>query len=116
MQTDGDTPLLIASLNGHVECVRALLGGGAAINQADVSCAKMWHKLDGTNRGGCVYGSLCEPACMRLQLVGCAAIACTGGYGREVMEPMPYFRSCVHIAIMSCSRRVDAVVRPGMRV
>ncbi len=35
-QTDGATPLCAASYQGHVECVRALLGGGAAINQANV--------------------------------------------------------------------------------
>ncbi|MFY7871708.1 MAG: ankyrin repeat domain-containing protein, partial [Limnohabitans sp.] len=39
LQTAGATPLYIASQNGHVECVQALLGGGAAINQARVSCA-----------------------------------------------------------------------------
>ncbi len=38
-QTDGATPLFIASQNGHVECVQALLSGGAAINQATVGCA-----------------------------------------------------------------------------
>ena len=43
-QTIGATPLLIASQEGHVECVRALLDGGAAINQATVgsSCCKCW--------------------------------------------------------------------------
>jgi hypothetical protein len=35
-QTDGATPLYMASYSGHVECVKALLGGGAAINQAMV--------------------------------------------------------------------------------
>ncbi len=39
LQTNGATPLFIASWKGHVECVRALLGGGAAINQAKVGCA-----------------------------------------------------------------------------
>jgi hypothetical protein len=39
LQTDGWTPLYIASGKGHVECVRALLDGGAAINQAKVGCA-----------------------------------------------------------------------------
>ncbi len=32
------TPLYVASQNGHVEAVRALLGAGAAVNQAKV-CA-----------------------------------------------------------------------------
>jgi hypothetical protein len=36
LQTDGATPLFIACQEGKVECVRALLGGGAAINQAKV--------------------------------------------------------------------------------
>jgi ankyrin repeat protein len=35
-QTDGRTPLLMASQNGHVEVVRALVGAGAAVNQATV--------------------------------------------------------------------------------
>ena len=35
-QTNGATPLLIASHNGHVEVVRALVGAGAAVNQATV--------------------------------------------------------------------------------
>ncbi len=39
LQTDDATPLFIACQNGHVECVRALLSGGAAIDQAMVGCA-----------------------------------------------------------------------------
>jgi hypothetical protein len=35
-QTDGWTPLCIASQNGHDEVVRALVGAGAAVNQATV--------------------------------------------------------------------------------
>ena len=35
-QTDGATPLLTASHAGHVEVVKALLVGGAAVNQAKV--------------------------------------------------------------------------------
>ena len=35
-QTEGSTPLLIASQNGHVEVVRALVGAGAAVNRATV--------------------------------------------------------------------------------
>jgi hypothetical protein len=36
LQTDGWTPLHSASESGHVDCLRALLGGGAAVNQATV--------------------------------------------------------------------------------
>ncbi len=35
-QTNGWTPLLAASDNGHVEVVRALVVAGAPVNQADV--------------------------------------------------------------------------------
>ena len=35
-QTTGTTPLYIASQNGHVEAVRALVELGAAVNQAKV--------------------------------------------------------------------------------
>ncbi len=35
-QTDGSSPLFVASLNGHVEVARALVGAGAAVNQARV--------------------------------------------------------------------------------
>jgi hypothetical protein len=53
-QTNGETPLFIASKNGHVECVQALLGGGAAINQATVGYAGSMAR----HRGGCMRGSL----------------------------------------------------------
>jgi hypothetical protein len=36
-QADGRTPLFMASVNGHVEAVVALVGAGAAVNQATVS-------------------------------------------------------------------------------
>jgi hypothetical protein len=39
LQIDGATPLFIASCKGHIECVRALLDGGAAIDQSSVSYA-----------------------------------------------------------------------------
>jgi len=35
-QTDGATPLYVASLEGHVEVVRALAGAGAVVGQATV--------------------------------------------------------------------------------
>ena len=35
-QTRGVTPLYIASLNGHVEVVKAVVGAGAAVNRATV--------------------------------------------------------------------------------
>ncbi len=44
LQTDGATPLYIASQIGHVECMRALLDGGAAINQAMVGCGRPRHR------------------------------------------------------------------------
>ncbi len=58
-QTNGATPLFTASYNGHVECVRALLDGGAAINQALVgsACSMARH------RGDCVCGAPWEPVC-----------------------------------------------------
>jgi hypothetical protein len=36
-QADGRTPLFMASVNGHVEAVRSLVGAGAAVNKATVS-------------------------------------------------------------------------------
>ena len=43
-QTNGCTPLYVASDNGHVEVVRALVGAGAAVNQATVrdGCCGCW--------------------------------------------------------------------------
>ncbi len=37
LQTDGRTPLYVASQNGHIEVVRVLFGSGAAVNQAKVT-------------------------------------------------------------------------------
>ena len=65
-QTDGWTPLHIASQNGHVECVRALLDRGAAINQATVGCT-IW--MAEYCSGLCVCGDVREAPCMRVQLV-----------------------------------------------
>jgi hypothetical protein len=43
-QADGWTPLHAASRAGHVEVAKALLGGGAAVNQGMVRC-DMSHRL-----------------------------------------------------------------------
>ncbi len=81
------------------------------------------HKLDGTTSRGPVCagmrGSL--HACMRLALVGCAWMARIGEHGRDVIEPTPYLWEggvvvVGSIAIMGCSRRINAAVGPGMRV
>ncbi len=37
VQASGATPVYLASQNGHLEAVRALIGAGAALNQAAVS-------------------------------------------------------------------------------
>ena len=89
-QTDGSTPLFIASENGFVKCVQALLDGGAAINQATVGCASSMAR----HREGCVCGFTWELACMHAYAAGSVR-----WYGvrwrlwREVIEPMPYFGS-----------------------
>ncbi len=59
LQTSGATPLYIASQKGHVECVRTLLDGGAAINQAEVGCTT-W---SAEYCGGCVCVEMCGRHC-----------------------------------------------------
>ncbi len=44
-QTNGSTPLVVASLKGHVEVVRALVVASAAVNQADVCLRALWSML-----------------------------------------------------------------------
>ncbi len=66
LQTGGWTPLHIASRNGHVDCVHALLGGGAAINQEDVSFAGSIGRSANLNMG----------AYLHTRLLGCATISC----------------------------------------
>jgi hypothetical protein len=60
LQTGGFTPLYVASYNGHVECVRALLGEGAAINQATVgsACSMTRHREGSVCVLGCTEGSV----------------------------------------------------------
>jgi hypothetical protein len=69
LQTGGATPLYIASENGHVECMWALLDFGAAINQTTVGCA-VW---TAEYCEGCVCAGMSgmRRACM-CSFVGCA--------------------------------------------
>ena len=60
-QADGRTPLYGASSEGHVEAVAALVGAGAAVNQAEVS-------VDGGGLGMFVR-------------VRCELYYCGGGWG-----------------------------------
>ncbi len=63
-------PRIVFSLTGHVECVRALLDGGAAINQATVGCGRsMARRGGGYYCRGCVCGDPWEPCRMHVQLV-----------------------------------------------
>ncbi len=90
-QTDGRTPLLVASQEGHVECVRALLDGRAAINQAAVgSTISMARRRVGLCVG--VSMAACVHACMCIlsSALGCPAVV---GLGGVTVEPMSYFRS-----------------------
>jgi hypothetical protein len=64
-QTDGRTPLHIASKFGHIDVVRALLAAGAAVNQTMVRCR--WR------RGHVVLsGGLCVCVCVCVCLFVCA--------------------------------------------
>ena len=44
-QTNGTTPLSTAISKGHVGVVRALVDGGAFVNQADVCLRALWSML-----------------------------------------------------------------------
>ncbi len=66
LQTGGTTPLYIACEKGHVKCVRALLDGGAGINQATVGCASSMAR----HCGGYSRGDPWEPCRMHVHLVG----------------------------------------------
>ncbi len=91
LQTDGWTPLFTASFVGHVECVRALLGGGAAIDQARVGCTSSMARHPGSAvcvglPGSLLYralsfGSLWELVCKH-------AFAAGGVLGWHALEGM----------------------------
>ncbi len=68
VQASGSIPLWIASQNGHVEVVRALLGAGADVGQADVS----WGMQGGA---GCVF-AMAQCVARYMQCVWCAV--CVG--------------------------------------
>ncbi len=78
MQTSGATPLLIASQRGHVECVRALLDRGAAVNQAKVGCPTWMSEF----YGGCVCAEMCgrhrARECSLCGALGWLAVECVG--------------------------------------
>ncbi len=78
LQTSEATPLLIASRRGHVECVRALLDRGAAVNQAKVVCT-VW---TAEYCGGCVCAGMCGRhcacECSLCDALGWNAVECVG--------------------------------------
>ncbi len=106
LQTGGATPLFIASQNGHVECVRALLGGGAAIDQAMVSCARSmaWHC------GGCMRGDATKTYAAGREL----ALRAVEGLGQELVQPSVSLDGVGSILMIACGTRATEVVRPGM--
>jgi ankyrin repeat protein len=92
-QTDGRTPLYAASASGHVEVVRALVGAGAAVNQASVRdnwlTVLVWLCVgDGSQR----VCALC--ACASLRVVNC--LGDCDAHTVHVVVPSPYVldRAC----------------------
>jgi hypothetical protein len=111
-QTNGATPLFIANQYGRVECVRALLDGGAAINQAMVGSTSSIAR----HCGGCVRGSVWEPAHTHAFAAGWVRWGGTRwGDGARGDGAHAVLQVMGSIAMMGCSRCVNAVVRPGMR-
>jgi hypothetical protein len=101
--------LIIASQKGHVECIRTLLGGGALINQPMVRTAGSMAR----RRGACVLASVgaCVRACVYNWLVVLAWCALArGDRAHAVLQVMG------SIAIIGCSRHINAGMRPGIRV
>ncbi len=105
-QTDGPTPLYIASQEGHVECVRVLLDMGAAIHQAAVGCTK----LDGMaqQRDVCVWISGSLRACTRssLGVRRCEVAEVSGDDERKTVKstaPLHFAVVVVGEGTMGCS-------------
>jgi hypothetical protein len=91
-QTDGWTPLCIASDHGQVEVMRALVEAGAAVNQADVR--EDWGVDVGVRV--CV-GSWCLDRNMCVQLCGVSmALETCGAHAalRVVPRPLMLSRTC----------------------
>jgi hypothetical protein len=95
-QTGGFTPLYIASETGHVECVRALLGGGAEINQEKVGCTSSIAR----HCGDCLRRDAWESACVHACIAG--RLRWDVGLCRPwaMVEPKPCMRAWGHGGIM----------------
>ena len=92
-QTDGATPLYIASQEGHDEVVRALVGAGAAVNQATV-CDDLGGRWCSGARGWLVFGlqharaASCACVCVCVCWV-CMAIERCDGHAALRVVPRP---------------------------
>jgi hypothetical protein len=92
-QTDGCTPLYIASRNSHEEVVRALVGAGAAVNLARV-CEHWSGRWCSGVRGWLLFGlqharaALCACVCVRVCWV-CMAIDGCDGHAALRVAPRP---------------------------
>ncbi len=111
LQTNGATPLYIASRKGHVECVRALLGEGVAINQAKVGSTS---SMAQHRRGLCVWGSVgaCVHACV-CSWSGARGWRALEGLGERWCSPRRTSGHGEH-RDNGLHQSVNAVVRPGM--
>ena len=112
LQTGGWTPLHIAGQNGHVECVRALLERGAAINQAAVgSTSWMARHHEGSTRG-----DAWEPACVHAFAAGWVHWDGTRLRAWATHDRIHAGLQVIgSITTMGGSTRANAVVRLGMR-
>ena len=73
VQTDGASPLYIASQEGHVDVVRALVEAGATVDQAMVSrCAGVVYRGHALVLPGVRCG--CAVVCVCAVMAGCGAV------------------------------------------
>ncbi len=98
-QADGAAPLHVASNIGHLECMQALLDGGAAVNQALVCCENGWQSS--------VCGNVLEAPCM-------FALRAWMSWGRVfalvVVESMSYVWRLWCTRIIGCSSHLLVAV------